>query len=109
MADVVRRIKDETGLAVTLSLGERPDADLEVWRAAGADRYLLRFETSDDELYRLIHPDLPGRRSDRFAILRTLRRARLRSPAAASWSASPARPGRASPTTSTPSATSTST
>ena len=74
MADVVMRIKDETGLAVTLSLGERPDADLEVWRAAGADRYLLRFETSDDELYRLIHPDLPGLRSDRFAILRTLRR-----------------------------------
>ena len=39
---------------------------------AGADRYLLRFETSDDELYRLIHPDLPGRRSDRMAILRRL-------------------------------------
>ena len=74
MADVVARIKGETGLAVTLSLGERPDADLEVWRSAGADRYLLRFETSDDELYRLIHPDLPGRRSDRFAILRTLSR-----------------------------------
>jgi biotin synthase len=34
----------------------------------------LRFETSDEELYRLIHPDLPGRRSDRFAILATLRR-----------------------------------
>ena len=74
MADVVTRIKDEVGLAVTLSLGERPDADLELWRAAGADRYLLRFETSDDGLYKLIHPDLPGRPSDRFAILRTLRR-----------------------------------
>ena len=74
MADVVERIKRETGLAVTLSLGERPDDDLEVWRAAGADRYLLRFETSDEGLYRLIHPDLPGRRSDRFAILRTLSR-----------------------------------
>ena len=74
MADVVTRIKDEVGLAVTLSLGERPDADLELWRAAGADRYLLRFETSDDALYKLIHPDLPGRPSDRFAILRTLRR-----------------------------------
>ena len=74
MADVVTRIKNEVGLAVTLSLGERPDADLELWRAAGADRYLLRFETSDDALYKLIHPDLPGRPSDRFAILRTLRR-----------------------------------
>jgi biotin synthase len=74
LAAIVRRIKAETGLAVTLSLGERPDDDLAAWREAGADRYLLRFETSDEELYRLIHPDLPGRRSDRFAILRTLRR-----------------------------------
>ena len=74
MAELVAAIKREIGLAVTLSLGERPDDDLALWRAAGADRYLLRFETSDDELYRLIHPDLPGRRSDRFAILATLKR-----------------------------------
>jgi biotin synthase len=72
VADVVRRLKDETGLAVTLSLGERPDDDLAAWREAGADRYLLRFETSDEGLYRHIHPDLPGRASDRLAILRTL-------------------------------------
>jgi biotin synthase len=57
-----------------LSFGERPDKDLATWRAAGADRYLLRFETSDDGLYKLIHPDLPGRRSDRMRILRTLQR-----------------------------------
>ncbi|MDD5309645.1 MAG: [FeFe] hydrogenase H-cluster radical SAM maturase HydE [Deltaproteobacteria bacterium] len=69
IADVVRRIKGETELAVTLSLGERSDEDLEVWRAAGTDRYLLRFETSDRELYGRIHPPLPGRGSDRFAIL----------------------------------------
>ena len=74
IADVVRRIKAETGRAVTLSFGERPEEDLSAWREAGADRYLLRFETSDDELYRLIHPDLPGRRSDRMQILRTLQR-----------------------------------
>jgi biotin synthase len=72
LSDVVRRIKAETGLAVTLSLGERPDADLAAWRAAGADRYLLRFETSDEALYRRIHPDLPGKVSDRMAILRRL-------------------------------------
>jgi biotin synthase len=72
IAEVVRRIKIETGLAVTLSFGERPQEDFAAWREAGADRYLLRFETSDDELYKLIHPDLPGRGSDRMAILRTL-------------------------------------
>ena len=69
----LRRIRGETGLAaITLSLGERPDDDLAAWREAGADRYLLRFETSDDDLYRRIHPDLPGRVSDRMAILRRL-------------------------------------
>jgi len=73
LADVVRQIKAETGLAVTLSLGERPEPDLSRWRVAGADRYLLRFETSDPELYRLIHPSQPSRPSDRLAILRTLR------------------------------------
>ena len=51
LADVIRRIKRETPLAVTLSLGERPDRRLAVWRAAGADRYLLRFETSDRDLF----------------------------------------------------------
>ncbi len=56
MADLIRRIKAETPLAVTLSLGERPEADLAAWRAAGADRYLLRFETSNPALYHRIHP-----------------------------------------------------
>jgi biotin synthase len=74
IADVVARIKSETRLAVTLSFGERSEEDLAVWREAGADRYLLRFETSDDDLYRLIHPDLPGRVSDRMAMLRVLQR-----------------------------------
>jgi len=56
MAEVVRRIKAETPLAVTLSLGERDEADLAAWRDAGADRYLLRFETSNRALYERIHP-----------------------------------------------------
>ncbi|MGB9623818.1 MAG: radical SAM protein [Phycisphaerae bacterium] len=73
LADVVRRIKAETPLAVTLSLGEREDDELALWRKAGADRYLLRFETSNRRLYEQIHPPRPGRRSDRFAILRRLR------------------------------------
>jgi biotin synthase len=70
---VLRRIRGETSVAaITLSLGERPDDDLAAWREAGADRYLLRFETSDEDLYRLIHPDLPGKVSDRMRILRRL-------------------------------------
>jgi biotin synthase len=70
---VVRAIKDETGAAITLSLGERSDDDLRAWREAGADRYLLRFETTDLALYRRIHPDLPGVVSDRFGRLLRMR------------------------------------
>ena len=70
---IIRRIKDETPLAVTLSLGERTDAELAAWRSAGADRYLLRFETSDNELYERIHPSLPHRKSDRMRQLQMLR------------------------------------
>ncbi|MFZ5802365.1 MAG: [FeFe] hydrogenase H-cluster radical SAM maturase HydE [Candidatus Omnitrophota bacterium] len=73
IAAIVRQIKKETPLAVTLSLGERPREDLELWREAGADRYLLRFETSDAALYEKIHPSLPGGWPDRFEVLRTLR------------------------------------
>ena len=73
VASVVRKVKSDTPLAVTLSLGERPDEDLMAWREAGADRYLLRFETSDPDLYERIHPSLSGRSSDRLAQLRRLR------------------------------------
>jgi biotin synthase len=73
VAEVVRRIKSETPLAVTLSLGERREPELLLWRHAGADRYLLRFETSNEQLYDRIHPSLPGVRSDRIALLRRLR------------------------------------
>jgi biotin synthase len=73
MARVVRGVRDQAPLAVTLSLGERPHGDLAAWREAGADRYLLRFETSDPALYARIHPAHRSRPSDRMAILRDLR------------------------------------
>jgi biotin synthase len=73
VADVVRAIKAETGAAITLSLGERCEADLRAWRDAGADRYLLRFETTDPVLYRRIHPDLPGTVSNRIGQLLRMR------------------------------------
>jgi biotin synthase len=72
-ADVIRRIKNETALAVTLALGERPDQDLEKWHNAGADRYLLKFETSDRLLYDRIHPPLFRKKSDRIIILKKSR------------------------------------
>ncbi|MDX9973393.1 MAG: [FeFe] hydrogenase H-cluster radical SAM maturase HydE [FCB group bacterium] len=74
MADIIREIKRTTPLAVTLSLGERDEDEFLAWKEAGANRYLLRFETSDPELYALIHPpktDRPLR--SRPEILRGLR------------------------------------
>lgn len=73
IADIVRWIKRETPLAVTLSLGERSAAELHLWRAAGADRYLLRFETSDLELFRTIHPQRSPEAPDRLTLLRSLK------------------------------------
>ena len=73
VARLVQRIKAETPLAVTLSLGERSEEELRAWRFAGADRYLLRFETSNRQLYQRIHPSPPGHTSDRLGLLPRLR------------------------------------
>jgi biotin synthase len=52
---IIRRIKDETPLAVTLSVGNRPRDTYRYWRECGMDRYLLRFETSDPRLFEGLH------------------------------------------------------
>jgi biotin synthase len=57
LARIVQAIKTTTPLAVTLSVGERPASDYFAWRQAGADRYLLRIETTDPELFARLHPD----------------------------------------------------
>jgi biotin synthase len=43
--------------AVTLSIGERSYESYEKLFKAGADRYLLRHETANDEHYRTLHPE----------------------------------------------------
>ena len=55
---LVRRIKeiDNGSLGITLSLGEQSDATYRQWVEAGAHRYLLRIEASNEELYYKIHP-----------------------------------------------------
>lgn len=69
VADVVARIRASTPLAVTLSLGERLPDELRAWREAGADRYLLRFETSDAALFDRIHPPRHGQSVARWDLL----------------------------------------
>ncbi|MGL6194084.1 MAG: radical SAM protein [Thermoguttaceae bacterium] len=60
IAECVRAIRGETELAITLSLGEQDEKTWELWKKAGADRYLLRFETSNVQLYHAIHPGFRG-------------------------------------------------
>lgn len=57
LAEIIREIK-KLGVAVSLCVGERPFEDYAAWKEAGADRYLLRIETSDPELYALLHPGM---------------------------------------------------
>ncbi|MFQ8599881.1 MAG: hypothetical protein ACLSAP_04330 [Oscillospiraceae bacterium] len=52
----MREIKSATGMAVTVSCGEMPEKDYAHLRACGADRYLLKHETADPELYASLHP-----------------------------------------------------
>lgn len=57
IAALVRDIKtDCPDLAITLSVGNRPRHVYARWRDAGMDRYLLRFETSDADLFARLHP-----------------------------------------------------
>lgn len=55
--DLIKEIKSNTNLAVTLSLGEHSYNTYKKWKEAGADRYLLRHETANREHYKYLHPD----------------------------------------------------
>ncbi|HBG56730.1 [FeFe] hydrogenase H-cluster radical SAM maturase HydE [Proteiniphilum sp. UBA1028] len=44
-------------IGITLSCGEQTEETYRRWFESGADRYLLRIETSSEELYRRLHPN----------------------------------------------------
>jgi biotin synthase len=71
LSGLIRRIKEETDLAITLSVGERPAEDYRAWKRAGADRYLLKQETASPALFARLRP---GRTlSERLDSLRALK------------------------------------
>lgn len=58
LCDIIKEIKEiYPDCAVTLSLGERSEMSYKRLFNAGADRYLLRHETADDEHYSKLHPE----------------------------------------------------
>ena len=54
VAEIRKRYPD---CAITLSLGERSKESYQKLYDAGADRYLLRHEAADPELYQKLHPE----------------------------------------------------
>lgn len=57
MTDIIRAVKaGYPDCALTLSLGERTAEDYQAFYDAGADRYLLRHETADNQHYESLHP-----------------------------------------------------
>jgi len=56
LARIIGRLKEESGVAVTMSVGDRSRADYALMREAGADRYLLKAETADPDLFAKLRP-----------------------------------------------------
>ena len=57
LCDIIRRIKT-LDVALTLSIGEKTAAEYKAYKAAGADRFLLRIETTDRDLYHRLDPGM---------------------------------------------------
>lgn len=68
---IVKQVSNNE-LRITLSLGEQSRETFERWNKAGAERYLLRIETSSPTLYASLHPQ-DHRFEDRFDCLKMLR------------------------------------
>lgn len=56
IAEIISEIKRRKDVTITLSLGQHSYDTLALWRDAGAERYLLKIETSDRKLYARYRP-----------------------------------------------------
>jgi len=57
LCEIISEIK-KLDTAVTLSIGEKTFEEYKAFKKAGADRYLLRIETTDKALYKEMHPNM---------------------------------------------------
>ncbi|WP_017415176.1 [FeFe] hydrogenase H-cluster radical SAM maturase HydE [Clostridium tunisiense] len=57
MTYIIKEIK-KLNVAMTLSLGEKTTEEYKAYKEAGADRYLLRIETTDKKLYQDMDPGM---------------------------------------------------
>lgn len=56
MCEIISEIK-KLPVALTLSIGEKSFEEYKAYKDAGADRYLIRIETTDKDLYTKMHPN----------------------------------------------------
>lgn len=57
MVEIISKIKQQyPDCAITLSIGEKEKESYRKFREAGADRYLLRHETANEQHYQSLHP-----------------------------------------------------
>ena len=57
LCHIIQEIK-KLDVALTLSIGEKSYQEYKAYKEAGADRYLLRIETTDKNLYKKLHPNM---------------------------------------------------
>ena len=57
MCEIIYAIK-KYDVALTLSIGEKTFEEYEAYKKAGADRYLIRIETTNEKLYHSLHPNM---------------------------------------------------
>lgn len=55
LCEIIWKIKS-LDVALTLSIGEKTFEEYKAYKEAGADRFLLRIETTDEKLYKKMHP-----------------------------------------------------
>lgn len=71
MKHIISEIK-KFDLAITLSIGEKTFEEYKAYKEAGADRYLMRIETTDKDLYTKLDPDMDWQ--NRLECLKSLRK-----------------------------------
>lgn len=57
ISSLIKRVKKETKMNITLSIGERSREEYEHYKKLGANNFLLKIETTNRKLFEFIHPD----------------------------------------------------
>jgi biotin synthase len=57
ISSLIKRVKAETKMNITLSIGERSKEEYELYKKLGANNFLLKIETTNRKLFEFIHPD----------------------------------------------------